>query len=114
MRYECPLRDMRRVLLLVVLLLLPAAWANETESWVVEVEDPLGNPISDCDIVLTEPWTGSVINSPSGSMYQPSATCDGYVVMWHPPVPSSQTIVVLEAHPIINDLFTVEGGSRDL
>ena len=100
---------MRRVLLLVVLLLLPAAWANETESWVVEVEDPLGNPISGCEIVLTEPWTGSVINSPSSGMYQPSATCDGYVVMWHPPVPSSQTIVVLEAHPIIDDLFTVEG-----
>jgi len=100
---------MRRVLLLIILLLMPAAWANETESWVVEVEDPLGNPISDCDIVLTEPWTGSVIDSPSGGMFQASATCEGYVVMWHPPVPSSQTTVILQAHPIIDDLFTVEG-----
>jgi hypothetical protein len=109
MRYEFLLSDMRRVLLLVLLLLMPAVWAEETESWTVEVEDPLGNPISDCQIVLNEPWTGSVIDSPSGGMYQASATCDGYVVMWHPPVPSTQTTVVLQAHPIIEDLFTVEG-----
>ena len=109
MRYELLLSDMRRALLLVLLLLMPAVWAEETESWTVEVEDPLGNPISDCEIVLNEPWTGTVIESPSGGMYQASATCDGYVVMWHPPIPSSQTTVVLQAHPIIEDLFTVEG-----
>ena len=109
MRYELLLRDMRRALLLVLLLLMPAVGAEETESWTVEVEDPLGNPISDCDIVLNEPWTGTIIESPSGGMYQASGTCDGYVVMWHPPIPSSQTTVVLQAHPIIEDLFTVEG-----
>ena len=86
---------MRRALLLVLLLLMPAVGAEETESWTVEVEDPLGNPISDCDIVLNEPWTGTIIESPSGGMYQASGTCDGYVVMWHPPIPSSQTTVVL-------------------
>ncbi|MGB1689365.1 MAG: hypothetical protein ACPHDM_01570, partial [Candidatus Poseidoniaceae archaeon] len=102
---------MRRALLLVLLLLMPAVWAEETESWTVEVEDPLGNPISDCDIVLSEPWTGTTIESPSGGMYQASATCEGYVVMWHPPIPSSQTTVVLQAHPIIEDLFTVEGAN---
>jgi len=100
---------MRRVLLLVFLLLVPAVWADETESWVVEVEDQLGNPISGCDIELREPWTGAVIDYPGNGMYQASATCEGYVVMWHPPVPSSQTTVVLKAHPIIEDLFTVEG-----
>ena len=109
MRYELLLRDMRRALLLVLLLLMPAVWAEETQSWTVEVEDPFGNPISDCDIVLSEPWTGSIIDSPSGGMYQASATCDGYVVMWHPPIPSSQTTVVLQAHPIIEDIFTAEG-----
>lgn len=109
MRYEYLLVVMRRVVLLVFLLLLPTVWANETESWVVEVEDPFGNPILGCEIVLREPWTGAVIDSPGSGMYQASATCDGYVVMWHPPVPSSQTTVVLEAHPIIEDLFTVEG-----
>ncbi len=100
---------MRRVLLLVFLLLIPAAWADETESWVIEVEDPFGNPISGCEIELKEPWTGTVIDSPGTGMYQPSATCEGYAVMWHPPVPSSQTLVILQAHPIIDDLFTVNG-----
>ena len=109
MRYEPLLVVMRRVVLLVFLLLVPAVWANETESWVVEVEDPLGNPILGCEIVLREPWTGAVIDYPGNGMYQASATCDGYVVMWHPPVPSSQTTVVLEAHPIIEDLFNIEG-----
>ena len=109
MRYELLLSAMRRVLLLVFLLLIPAAWAEETESYVIEVEDPFGNPISGCNIELKEPWTGTVIQTPGTGMYQPSATCDGYAVMWHPPVPSSQTTVILQAHPIIEDLFTVEG-----
>lgn len=100
---------MRRVLLLILLLLIPSAWAEEGDSWTVEVEDPLGNPIADCEITLTEPWTGAVLSEPSGAMYQPSATCDGYVVMWHPPIASSQTTVVLEAYPLIEDLFTVHG-----
>ena len=100
---------MRRVLLLVLLLLIPSGLAEETPSWVVEVEDPLGNPINDCEIVLTEPWTGGLLNEPNGGMYQPSATCEGYVVMWHPPVPSSQTTVVLDAYPLIEDLFSVQG-----
>ena len=100
---------MRRVLLLILLLLIPPTWAEETESWIVEVEDPLGNPISGCEIILKEPWTGSVLSEPAGGMYHPSATCDGYVVMWHPPVPSSQTTVILDAYPLIEDLFSVEG-----
>ena len=100
---------MRRVLVLVLLLLIPSTWAEEDNGWAIEVEDPFGNPISDCDITLSEPWTGSIIEEPIGAMYQPRATCDGYVVMWHPPVPTSQTTVVMEAYPIIEDLFTVEG-----
>ena len=100
---------MRKVLLLVLLLLLPPVWAEESASWTVEVEDPLGNPISDCDIVLSEPWTGSIMSEPVGGMYQPSATCEGYVVMWHPPILTTQTTAVLEAFPLIEDLFTVEG-----
>ena len=100
---------MRRALVLVLLLLIPSTWAEEDNGWAIEVEDPFGNPISDCDITLSEPWTGSIIEEPVGAMYQPRATCDGYVVMWHPPVPTSQTTVVLEAYPIIEDLFTVEG-----
>jgi hypothetical protein len=100
---------MRRALLLIILLLIPSAWADEGESWTVEVEDPLGNPISGCDITLTEPWTGAVLSEPSGAMYQPSATCDGYAVMWHPPVASTQTTLVLDAYPLIEDLFTVQG-----
>ena len=100
---------MRRVLLLVFLLLVPAAWAEESNDWVVEVEDPFGNPIQDCEITLTEPWTGAEISNPGKGMYQASATCDGYVVMWHPPVPSSETTIVLEGHPIIENLFSVSG-----
>ena len=100
---------MRRALLLVLLLLIPAAWAEEVDSWVVEVEDPFGNPVSNCEVTLTEPWSGAEINNPGKGMYQASATCDGYVVMWHPPVPSTQTTVVLRAHPIIEDLFSVSG-----
>ena len=100
---------MRRALVLVLLLLIPSTWAEEDNGWAIEVEDPFGNPISDCDITLSEPWTGSIIQEPVGAMYQPRATCDGYVVMWHPPVPTSQTTVVMEAYPIIEDLFTVEG-----
>ena len=100
---------MRRALVLVLLLLIPSTWAEEDNVWAIEVEDPFGNPISDCDITLSEPWTGSIIEEPIGAMYQPRATCDGYVVMWHPPVPTSQTTVVMEAYPIIEDLFTVEG-----
>ena len=100
---------MRRALVLVLLLLIPSTWAEEDNGWAIEVEDPFGNPISDCDITLSEPWTGSIIEEPIGAMYQPRATCDGYVVMWHPPVPTSQTTVVMEAYPIIEDLFTVEG-----
>ena len=100
---------MRRVLLLVFLLLVPAAWAEENNQWVVEVEDPFGNPIQDCEITLTEPWTGAEISNPGKGMYQASATCDGYVVMWHPPVPSTQTTIVLEGHPIIENLFSVSG-----
>ena len=100
---------MRRVLILFILLLIPSAWAEEGDSWTVQVEDQLGNPIADCDITLTEPWTGAVLTEPSGAMYQPSATCEGYVVMWHPPVVSSQTTVVLEAYPLIEDLFSVQG-----
>ena len=100
---------MRRALLLVLLLLIPAAWAEEVDSWVVEVEDPFGNPVSNCEVTLTEPWSGAEINNPGKGMYQASATCDGYVVMWHPPVPSTQTTVVLQAHPIIEDLFSVSG-----
>ena len=100
---------MRRVLVLVLLLLIPSTWAEEDNGWAIEVEDPFGNPINDCDVTLTEPWTGSIIDEPTGAMYQPRATCEGYVVMWHPPVPTSQTTVVLEAYPIIEDLFTVEG-----
>ncbi len=100
---------MRRVLVLVLLLLIPSTWAEEDNGWAIEVEDPFGNPINDCDITLSEPWTGSILDEPVGAMYQPKATCEGYVVMWHPPVPTSQTTVVLEAYPIIEDLFTVEG-----
>ena len=100
---------MRRVLVLVLLLLIPSAWADEGDTWTVEVEDPFGNPISDCDVTLNDPWTGGVLNDPVDSMYQPSATCEGYVVMWHPPIPSTQTTVVLEAYPLIEDLFSVEG-----
>ena len=65
---------MRRVMLLVFLLLIPAAWAEESNPWVVEVEDPFGNPIQDCDITLKEPWTGAIISNPSKGMYQASAT----------------------------------------
>lgn len=100
---------MRRVLLVTILLLLPAISAEETDNWIVEVEDPFGNPIENCDIILREPWSGSVIQQPVGAMYHPSASCEGYVVMWHPPVASTQTTVVLEAHPIIDDLFSVIG-----
>ena len=100
---------MRRVLLLVFLLLVPSAWAQESNTWMVEVEDPFGNPISDCEITLTEPWTGAEISNPGKGMYQASAKCDGYVVMWHPPVPSTQTTIILQAHPIIEDLFSVSG-----
>jgi|TARA_B110000881_G_scaffold22663_1_gene16448 hypothetical protein len=104
-----PLRDMRRVLMLVLLLLIPSAWAGEGDDWTVEVEDPFGNPISNCDVTLSDPWTGSVLNEPVNSMYQASAICEGYVVMWHPPIPTTQTIVVLEAYPLVEDLFSVEG-----
>ena len=94
---------------MTILLLLPAISAEETDNWIVEVEDPFGNPIENCDIILREPWSGSVIQQPVGAMYHPSASCEGYVVMWHPPVASTQTTVVLEAHPIIDDLFSVVG-----
>jgi len=109
MWYELFLGSMRRALLLVLLLLIPAAWAEEADPWIVEVEDPFGNPISNCEVTLTEPWSGAEISNPGKGMYQASATCDGYVVMWHPPVPSTQTTVVLQAHPIIEDLFSVSG-----
>ena len=109
MWYGLFLGNMRRVMLLVFLLLIPAAWAEESNPWVVEVEDPFGNPIQDCEITLKEPWTGAIISNPSKGMYQASATCDGYVVMWHPPVPTTQTTIVLQAHPIIEDLFSVTG-----
>ena len=100
---------MRRALLLVLLLLIPPVWADESDTWLVEVEDSYGDPITGCEITLTEPWTGKVLDEPNGGMYQPSATCDGYVVMWHPPVASSQKTVVLEAYQLVEDLFTVEG-----
>jgi hypothetical protein len=104
-----PSGDMRRVLVLVLLLLIPPVLADEGDAWTVEVEDPFGNPISDCDVTLSNPWTGGVLDEPVDSMYQPSAICDGYVVMWHPPIPATQTTVVLEAYPLIEDLFSVEG-----
>jgi hypothetical protein len=106
---ECSLRGMRRVLILALLLLIPPVWAEESPSWTVEVEDTLGNPISDCEVTLREPWTGSIMSEPIGGMYQPSAICEGYVVMWHPPIPTTQTTIVLDAYPVIDDLFTVEG-----
>ena len=99
----------RRILLLTIILLMPTVWASEGDSWTVEVEDPFGNPVDGCVIKLSDPWTGKEISEPSGSMYTPSATCEGYVVMWHEPIPSSQTFVVLEAYPIIEDLFEVHG-----
>ncbi len=100
---------MRRAILLILLLLIPSAWAEESQDWTVEVEDPFGNPITNCNVTLSDPWTGGVMNEPSGAMYQPSANCEGYAVMWHPPIPTSQTTVVLDAYPLIEDLFTVEG-----
>ena len=106
---DVPLGDMRRAILLILLLLIPPVIAGEDQEWTIEVEDQFGNPIPDCEITLTEPWTGNVIQQPNGGMYQPSATCDGYVVMWHEPIPATQTVAVLEAHSIIEDLFTVEG-----
>jgi len=99
----------RRILLLTIILLMPPVWASEGDSWTVEVEDPFGNPVDGCVVKLSDPWTGKEISEPSGSMYTPSATCEGYVVMWHEPIPSSQTFVVLEAYPIIEDLFEVHG-----
>lgn len=99
----------RRILLLTFILLMPTVWASEGDSWTVEVEDPFGNPVDGCVVKLSDPWTGKEISEPSGSMYTPSATCEGYVVMWHEPIPSSQTFVVLEAYPIIEDLFEVHG-----
>jgi len=99
----------RRILLLTIILLMPTVWASEGDSWTVEVEDPFGNPVDGCVVKLSDPWTGKEISEPSGSMYTPSATCEGYVVMWHEPIPSSQTFVVLEAYPIIDDLFEVHG-----
>ena len=100
---------MRRILLLTIILLMPSVFATEGDSWSVEVEDPFGNPVENCDIRLTNPWTGNEISEPSGSMYTPSATCEGYVVMWHHPIPSIQKFVVLEAYPIISNLFDVSG-----
>jgi len=100
---------MRRILLLTIILLMPSVFATEGDSWSVEVEDPFGNPVENCDIRLTNPWTGNEMSEPSGSMYTPSATCEGYVVMWHHPIPSSQKFVVLEAYPIISNLFDVSG-----
>ena len=100
---------MRRVFLLAFLLLLPSAWADFGESWHIEVEDILGNQITDCDISISDPWTGATLSEPSGAMYQPSATCDGYVVMWHKPVPTSQTLVILTAYPVVEDLFSING-----
>lgn len=88
---------------------MPSVFATEGDSWSVEVEDPFGNPVENCDIRLTNPWTGNEMSEPSGSMYTPSATCEGYVVMWHHPIPSSQKFVVLEAYPIISNLFDVSG-----
>jgi len=100
---------MRRAFLLVFLLLLPSAWADFGESWHIEVQDILGNQITDCEISISDPWTGATLSEPSGAMYQPFATCDGYVVMWHKPIPTSQTLVILTAYPIIEDLFSVSG-----
>ena len=109
---EQPDSFVRRILLLTIILLMPSVWATEGDTWTVEVEDPFGNPVEGCHVHLSDPWTGKTISEPSGSMYTPSAHCDGYVVMWHPPVPSSQTFVVLEAYPIIEDLFEVYGADR--
>lgn len=100
---------MRRALLLILLLLLPSVQAESDGSWTVEVEDPTGTPIENCDVQLKEPWTQAQINEPQGAMWQAAATCPEHVVMWHPPVSIDQTTVVLDAHPIISDLFTVEG-----
>ena len=91
---------------------MPSVFANHGEEWTVEVEDPFGNPISGCEITLRDPWTGAELSHPSRSMYQPSAICEGYVVMWHPPIPSSQTVSVLQAYPITEDLFTVQGANK--
>ena len=90
--------------------LIPAAWAEEsTILGLLKSKIHLGTQFQDCEVTLTEPWSGAEINNPGKGMYQASATCDGYVVMWHPPVPSTQTTVVLQAHPIIEDLFSVSG-----
>ncbi len=100
---------MRKAILLSALLLLPAVWADSSEIWLIEVEDMLGNPVDDCDVYFTDPWTGAVTAEPNGAMYQPSAICEGYVVLWHEPIASSQNLVVLSAYPIIEDLFEVNG-----
>lgn len=100
---------MRKAIVLAILILVPSFSADSANSWTIEVEDPLGNPISNCQTWFSEPWSGVVSNSPISGMYQPHASCDGYVLMWHEPVNSSQGLVVMTAHPIIEDLFTVEG-----
>ena len=71
---------MRKAILLSALLLLPAVWADSSDIWLIEVEDMLGNPVDDCDVYFTDPWTGAVTAEPNGAMYQPSAICEGYVV----------------------------------
>ena len=100
---------MRKAIVLAILVLVPTISADLPDFWTIEVEDSLGNPIPNCQTWVSEPWSGVVSSSPISTMFQPHASCDGYVVMWHEPVNSTQGLVVLTAHPIIEDLFSVEG-----
>ncbi|MDP6869954.1 MAG: hypothetical protein QGI21_04200 [Candidatus Poseidoniaceae archaeon] len=102
---------MRRVWWLILLLILPTISADSSNSINIEVEDPTGQPLENCQTEIRDPWSGTILQNPTKGMYQPYAFCEGYVVMWHQPVKSSQTTVVLEAYPIIDDLFTVENVS---
>ena len=119
---------MRRVLIISVLMLSMAlvdVSADGISPLQIGVENQFNSTLGDCDIEIRDAWSQALIITATssadslssfdierGRTYSIAAQCTDYAVDWQMPItiPASGSItVVINAHPSIDDLFSLSG-----
>jgi hypothetical protein len=119
---------MRRALFISVLVLsmaLADVSADGISPLQVEVEDQFNSALGGCEINIRDAWSQALIitatsssDGPSsfeierGRTYSIAAQCEDYAIDWQMPITipaSGSSSVVINAHPVIADLFSLSG-----
>ena len=119
---------MRRVLIISVLVLsmgFANVSADDVSPLKIAIEDPFNSTIGGCDIEIRDAWSQALVTTvisssddyssfdiDRGRTYSIAAQCTDYAVDWQMPITtplSGSSIVVIDAHSVVEDLFSING-----